>query len=322
MGLFKDMKNGEAISVRLPVVSADVRKTVGQKNYLAITFTDGTDTIEGRWWNYNTANPMPEVNVCYIVSALVSEYQGVKQLNVSNIVKAVDQDLTAFMQTLGIPEAELRAAVAKAILQIEDQGLMKFVAAVYDKYDDILYLAPSAKGVHHVGIGGNIIHSLEVFNIGSDICKSYPNGNISSDLVKAGALLHDIGKAKTYMMTGPIIDYTYDGHLFDHIVLGIEMLESVAAEVALPAFSLKLSLLKHIIASHHGTLEWGSPVTPKFIEAFIVNIADGASATIDTVLSANAKAGEADMTDKVWACGNRPLFTQLYVGGTRDAREE
>jgi len=319
--MISDFKNGEAIIVRLPLVEADVRKTVTKKNFLSAVFTDGTDTIEGKWWDYNIANVMPEKNKVYEVSAIVSEYQNKPQLNINRMTLSLDQDLTPFMKNIGVSRKDLEIAVAKALLQIEDQQLMSFTAFVYDRYADEIYLAPSASGVHHVGMGGNVVHSIEVFNIGSDIVKSYPAANISGDLVKAGALLHDIGKARVYKMTGPVIDYTEIGHLVDHIVEGVSMLRECARHYASresitdPQFFHKINMLEHIIVSHHGVLEYGSPVVPKFIEAHIINRADGISATIDTLLTANTKAGDAEMTDKVWACNNRQHFTQLYVAG-------
>lgn len=314
MGQIADFKNGEAVVVKLAVISADVRKTATKKDYLSVLFTDGSDELEGKWWNYNTANGVPESGKIYDVYGIIGFYQEAKQINLNRITLSEDQDMTPFMKSLGVTKEQLKTAVDTAVAQIRNPELNAFVKFVYQIYEDELYIAPSAKAVHHVGMGGNIVHSIEVFNIGSDICKCYGSECISSDLVKAGALLHDIGKARVYKSDGPFIDYTIDGQLFDHIVIGIEMLNHAANQLTVSsAFLHTLDMLKHIIASHHGKLEYGSPVVPKFIEAHIINIADSASATIDTILTANEKVGQSALTEKVWAANNMKHLTQLYV---------
>ena len=174
----------------------------------------------------------------------------------------------------------------------------------------------SAKAVHHVGIGGNLAHTLEVFNYGLIIAARLINQgrSVNMDLVRAGALLHDVGKAFTYVVTGPVIDYTFEGQLLDHIIIGIKLLEEALAVVD-ETYRDAGILLAHIIASHHGQLEYGSPVTPKFAEAYIVNLADGISASLDTLFTANDKAAKEgkEMTDRLYTLGNREHILQTTL---------
>lgn len=139
---------------------------------------------------------------------------------------------------------------------------------------------------------------------------------VNLDLCIAGGMLHDIGKCQTYKYDGAAVAMTTDGQLLDHIVLGIEIIDKFAEQFQAAGKDLAwLPWLKHIIASHHGELEYGSPVFPLCIEAYLVNLADNASSTLSMIKAANDKAvleGQG-MTDRIYTLHNRPHFLQNAI---------
>jgi 3'-5' exoribonuclease len=317
MGAISNLKVGEQVKIRLFMKACDVRKTNSKppRDYLDATFTDGQDDLNGKMWNYVHVGNLPEQKKCYDIIGTIGEYQGRKQITLTSYTLSADQDTTAFQLSIGVSIDELWAAAMQAIDGISNTKLRDIVLTVYNRYKDILAPATSAKAVHHVGAGGNILHSLEVHNIGCGIFDAYSGQSgyekFSKNLVKAGALLHDIGKAKVYEIEGPAVDYTYVGYVHDHIVAGIQMLLSIDWP---EDYHDLIDLLVHIIASHHGKLEYGSPTTPKFMEAYIVNHADGISATMDALRAANEKVTDGNyVTEKIFSCNNTQHITQAHV---------
>ena len=137
----------------------------------------------------------------------------------------------------------------------------------------------AAKSVHHGYLGGLLEHTVTVGKIGASLCEHYPIAN--KDLVIAGCLLHDIGKVHE-LSPFPENDYTDMGNMLGHIPMGVEMIHDQMKEI--PNFPADLGLLiKHMILSHHGEYEFGSPKRPKTIEAMIVHTADNTDSRIKIV---------------------------------------
>jgi 3'-5' exoribonuclease len=314
-----EMKIGQTITAEVVLAGASIRQTKSNppRDFLNVDLTDGTDTLEGKIWNYDGSKGVPESNKVYSIYGSISEYQGKKQITIQKLDLAVNQDMTPFCCTYFSNLERLAEVVNRHIDKIGDERLRNVTRFIYDSYWDKILHATSAKGVHHVGIGGNAYHSIEVYDIAEKIAEYYQVvrcDDISVDLVRAGALLHDIGKPFVYDINGAVIGYTLNGTLFEHIVNGLAILNQAAQHFD-QSYNETFALLAHIISSHHGKLEYGSPVTPKFVEAYIINYADGISASLDTLLTANDKAikeGKA-MTDKLWTLNNQEHLLQRAV---------
>lgn len=309
----KTMKNGDHISLRMVLTKAEIRKTKTNKPYLQATFSDGTDTVSGNIWDWAAA--LPELGV-YDVSAVAGEYMGKKQLN--NIVMrwSDNQDKSAFGIKYTDDVQGYVTMFNNFLSRIKNETLRNIVADVYSQVTTSFATASSAIGVHHVGAGGNLAHTCEVALLSSTIaCSLQVLGyDINEDLCIAGALLHDIGKIDTYEIDGPAVNMTLDGNMSDHIALGFARLQQSVVAQQHPDIT---RLLGHIILSHHGSKEFGSPVTPKFMEAYVVNYADGISAMMDTLHSYNTKAEEEQrpgiFTERIFTAGNSEHLLQRAV---------
>lgn len=316
---------GQNATLDLILSECSIRKTKTNKDYLQCTLSDGTDTLDGKIWDYNAQQGLPEAKMVYTVAGQVGEYMGKKQITLSSLRISTDQSMSRF-SVIYMPDREhLWKLVMGLIGTIQDETLLKITQGFYSDNKYALLDATSAKGVHHVGFGGNLQHSYEVALLADKICSTlnnelmYEEYNVNRDLCIAGALMHDIGKAWVYDQSTPAIDYNELGRWFDHIVIGLRKLDEwCIQQVDEQGYTFdrrKVEALAHIIASHHGAPEKGSPVYPNFMEALIVSQADSISAALNNILQLNRKA-ERDgksITDKNWTLGNYPMTLQKNV---------
>ncbi len=156
---------------------------------------------------------------------------------------------------------------------------------------------------HHVGRGGLLFHTISVAKVGLNLISSYPE--LNRDLVLTGCLIHDIGKVESYD-TGPAFEYTTEGKLENHIVIGIKMLTRFIDRISNFPKDLE-NVLTHIMASHHGQLEYGSPIVPKIPEAMAVHFAD----EVDAKLRAALDIVE-DLEKNTWSEWHSLLRTDLF----------
>ena len=170
----------------------------------------------------------------------------------------------------------------------------------------------AAKSVHHGFVGGLLEHTLSVVKMCDYFSKQYPA--LNRDLLLTAAMFHDIGKTKE-LSAFPENDYTDEGQLLGHIIIGVQMLEERIA--AMPGFPKKLEHeLIHCILAHHGELEYGSPKKPALIEALALNLADNADAKLETMTEILKGAGD----NMGWLGYNR--FMESNVRRTSDGQEK
>ncbi len=163
---------------------------------------------------------------------------------------------------------------------INDSSLKLFLSQVFKDLLPEYRKTPAAVRHHHVRIGGLLEHSVNVAQIVEWLSNLHILGDMNKDIAIAGALLHDIGKLDTYKSDNYSFSMTHKGKMFDHIVLGIQRFQKLAEKYNLaPEFTDEIV---HIIASHHGKKEWGSPIEPKTLEAIVVHHADVLEAQVDS----------------------------------------
>lgn len=254
------------------------------KPYLTIKLMDRSGEVEGRVWDR-----VEEFSGCFDkddfieVQGKASLYLGKMQLVIQKLKKLDDSqvDLGDYLPVAarGIEDmvAELRDQVASLQTPCFKDLMELFLAdeAFMQGYTS----APAAKAIHHVYLGGLLDHSLSVGRLVDDICRHYPT--VNRDLLLTGALLHDIGKVAE-LCYERAFGYTDAGKLLGHITIGFQMLDSKLAEI--PDFPNDLALLlKHLLLSHHGQYEYGSPKRPKTLEAIILNYLDDLDSKINGI---------------------------------------
>ncbi len=235
------------------------------------------------------------------VQGFIENYRNKNQLKVDHM-ELIDPvqvaiDYADFLPTSTIPPEKLMENIEDLITEHIKYAPWKSFCRKVLNNEDIrrhLLVAPGAKTVHHAYIGGLLEHSLQVARICMSICDVYPNLDRQTLLV--GAIFHDLGKA--WELSGGLInDYTDEGRLLGHIQIGQEKLEPFLKRSKTLDEGLKLHL-KHLIASHHGEFEFGSPTVPKTPEAFVLHYADNMDAKLNIIDQTYA---EMDKTGQEWS---------------------
>lgn len=309
----KDLKNLEGaliFSDNFLVTSKSVLKTNAGKAYLSLTLKDASGEIDGRVWdNVSEISSRFEANDYVQVSGSLVTHLGKHQVKILDLkqVEAEGLDPGDFMPTTKESIDEMWDAYRKLISTIGDEGLRTFLSEFFSS-SDVGYrvkIAPAGKTLHHEFIGGLLEHTLSVAKICDFLAAHYPA--VDRDLLLAGAMLHDIGKIHE-LSYDRAFDYTDEGRLIGHIVIGAEMVSKFEGKMKVLGKEKEM-LLKHIILSHHGELEYGSPKRPKTVEALIVHFVENLDSKVNSFLSVIEKS-EADET---WSDYQRMFNRFLYV---------
>lgn len=295
---------GTDAKLDLLVTSSSLKLTKAKKQYLDMVLTDGVDKISAKHWDW-TSTSKPERNVVVTVEAEVSEWAGSKQLNVRKLTLS-DKDPEDFAPKGDFDLDEYKIKLDELIGGITNSNLQVLVSNIFNDYSTAWDTAPGATGVHHAYLAGTFQHSVDTAMIAKAIAMNVNGCNI--DLCVAGALLHDVGKLFVYELDGSVINYTEYGHLLEHIIGSIMILDKYKTEEN----SELITLLQHIIAAHHGKLEFGSPVTPKFLEAWIVSYADDIDAKANIIQRINKGCND-KFTEKEWTLNNSAMLSQRYI---------
>ena len=247
------------------------------------------------------------------VEGRASLYNGRIQLVVSSIRRVhPDQDrLEGFREDECVlsaprPVDEMWAELTARVAAVADAHLRVLLTRILVDHEAQLREWPAAQVIHHAYRGGFLEHIVKMADVGATIARAY---GANADLVLAGVILHDIGKLQELAYESGAISYTRDGNLLGHIALGLVLVHEAASGVS--GFPLELRAhLEHLVLSHHGSREHGSPVEPKTIEAFILAAVDELDARINQVRRAvQEDAGEGEFT--AW---HKRLGRVLYKG--------
>lgn len=312
----KELNMNELVDITLVVMSAVARETKAKKPYLVLELYDGTDKIMANYWDWSTGN-IPAVNTILDVKAQVTEWQGAKQLNVKSMRTNTTLQLADFAPSSEYDIAETYKQAYELMSEVTDETLRTLALALLEELRTEWITVPGAVSVHHNYTGGTLIHSYGVARKAKALAMVTDGANV--DIATVGGMFHDLGKLYTYRMNGVSVEMTANGKLYEHIFMGAEFLGNFAdghVDMDDPYVYGKVRLLRHIILAHHGHLEYGSPVTPQCIEAYIVHSADSIDATNEQIRVATKNCSEQDIwTEKLWTLSNRPHLTHKYVEG-------
>lgn len=280
------------------------------KTYYSIDLQDKTGMINAKVWDINSGIDHFE-SLDYIkVDGDVTVFQGVPQIRVRRIRRAQEGEYipSDYLPVSGKDIKQMYSELLKFIGSVKNEKLRALLESFF--VEDKAFVKDfcehsAAKSVHHGFVGGLLEHTLSVAKMCDFYCSQYPL--LKRDLLIAAALFHDIGKTKELSLF-PENDYTDDGQLLGHIVMGTEMVGEHIRRI--PGFPDRLAAeLKHCILAHHGEYEYGSPKKPAIIEAVALNFADNTDAKLQTFME--ALSGTKDAND--WLGFNR-LFDSNIRG--------
>jgi len=257
------------------------------KPFLTLVFGTPEGDVEARAWDMGMSS-LPSLDTGDPVSArgTAVSYMERIQLNVERIEKVTTGvDPRKLYPSSHQTEAQLKEQYAGCVKRIRDKKLVSLFSVMEkDKqFMEAFFISPAATTMHHARIGGLMEHSIGVCTLTDAVAEAH--SWLNRDLLIAGSLLHDIGKVREYAITGDF-SFTMEGKLIGHINLGVEMFQSWLQQI--PDFPARLSMdIQHIILSHHGQLEYGSPKLPATPEALVVHFADDLDAKLDMIKDAS-----------------------------------
>lgn len=307
--LIADVSDG-VFEGQIYVVS--VRTATGRtgKDYLTGVCADRSGEVEYKVWDaLGQIVPVLTRGSFVQVRARVGNFQGKKQFNILDASPILSENVQwDLFRSPAPPGLEKSWEELKAILgTLSSPGAKKFLAELWlePELETRFKTYPAAKSVHHAYQGGLLVHCLSILKILDFLCAHYGK-LVNRDLVLLGGLLHDVGKLWE-MNFDFRCEYTLEGQLIGHLVQGVELIDRVNKRSQTGLSDFELLQLKHIILSHHGELEYGSPKLPSTLEAWIVHSVDLLDSKFETFrMAAN------DVDDRGWSPFNRFLDRSVF----------
>lgn len=303
----KDLQ--EHMKLIQPLLVKDVKNGTTNKGapYLSMTLQDKTGTIDAKFWDVKEQDikTIQTGKICMFQFEVLL-YKDNLQLRV-NRVEQVDEtsiDLEQFVISSSHSEQERRQSLEAMIASIQNPIYRKLVEGMLSLVGDKYFTYPAASKIHHGWKGGLSEHSLSMATLADQICEHYPQ--LNRDLLISASLLHDIGK--TEELSGPITtEYTLAGKLEGHISLANAWLSQVAKQLQLEQEEETI-LLHHMILSHHGKLEYGSPVAPMLMEAEALYLIDNMDARLTALKIALDGVKPGQWTSRMFQFENRQFY--------------
>jgi 3'-5' exoribonuclease len=306
-----DIKAGDVVDDVFVLAEKILSQKRDGKNFLNVILSDKTGTLKGVVWD-NVDQIAAAVTSGDFVSirGTVGEYKGTLQLVVkamdvctheavdpSDFLPATSRDIDGMFERLVTITASLTTPYLKKLFDAfwKDEGFVR-------KFKT----APAAKKMHHAYIGGLLEHTLSMTSLADKVAGHY--SGIDRDLLISGAVLHDIGKTDEFEYQFKI-DYTDEGRLLNHIVIGLKMVDEKLSGIEdFPED--QILLLKHMMVSHHGAREFGSPEPPKTIEAVLLNYIDEIDSKVNGIRDFMAS----EDPNETWTSYHRLLERHFYKG--------
>jgi 3'-5' exoribonuclease len=316
--LIKDFKQGETIEQILLITSKSLRNRTTGAPFGHLELRDKSGSINGKVWDNATAllESFKEGDFAQ-GRAQVNSYKNKLELVVNSLlfVSPKQVDLADFLPQSKKDIELLTEQLKESLASVKEPYLAKLLQTFIKDTQLIALLqkTPASIGHHQAYIGGLLEHTLCIIKMARSIAPEYPL--VNPDLLITGAFLHDIGKVREYALKTHF-DKTIEGRLIGHIALGLEMLTEKIGSIK--DFPENLALqLKHLILSHHGELELGSPILPMTLEALVLHYLDNLDAKVSVRLTAleNSSATDSDWAE-VWEDGGKRRIYKQPTGET------
>lgn len=300
------LKEGDRVNDIYLCKQRNVAVTKNGKEYENVIFQDKSGTIDAKIWDPGSEGIEDCDALDYVhVVGDVTSFNNQLQLNVKRIRKVEEDEYNAadYFPVSERDTEEMKNELRGYIASVKNEYLSELLNKIFTEATiDACSKHSAAKSVHHAFIGGLLEHTLSVTKLCEYYTKQYPILNY--DLLISAAMLHDIGKLKE-INAFPTNDYTDEGQLLGHIVMGAQIVGRIADSI--PDFPKNIkNELMHCILAHHGELEYGSPKKPAIIEAVALNFADNTDAKLETM-----KELFAATDDKGWLGFNRLLDSNI-----------
>lgn len=292
------------------IKTAEKKANVKGAAYLDLALCDKKGEINGKLWDYSEL-----VHGVYAPGDLVkirgsiTQFNGNDQLRIEKIRPVNDSDGISAADF--VPSAEysgemMLGQIMNIIGAVKDEELKKLTYALVKDREKELLFWPAAFKLHHAMRGGLLYHTLSIIKLAQGVCSLYPA--VDKDLLMCGIIVHDLCKIDEFDIStaGLATGYSVKGELLGHLVMGAVKIELKAKELGISDDTV--TLLQHMVISHHGEPEFGAAVRPMFLEAEILSQLDTLDATVYEISSAVGDTKQGEFTPRQWALDNRKLY--------------
>ena len=298
----------------LMVRSAEKRKDVKGNDYVDMNLSDRTGEINCKIWNWDPGALAPETGSALKVRGTVQEYNGRLQLRVEkwrNTTAEDPVDMSLLVPCAPRKPEEMMAEIRETLDSFRNEKLRRLTEGMLETAGSDLNWFPAAQRMHHAERSGLLHHTSDMLRLAKGVLEVYPW--LNRDLLLAGVIIHDLGKIEELKSdkAGNVTDYTRSGQLLGHLVRGITTLNRVADRLEIHGETVEL--LEHMLLSHHGESEYGSPKAPMFPEAEMLHWLDMMDARMNTMKSAEDKTPEGAFSEKIFSLDRRvyhPRYTE------------
>lgn len=302
---------GEQIDVYLLVKSVTKGIASNGKPFLTLILQDKTGEIEAKLWDAsledeNTYIPQSIVKVL----GDISNYRGRTQLKIRNIRPANASDhvrVADFLEVAPMKQEDMMEKLTQYIFEMKNPNIQRITRYLLKKYESKFLEYPAATKNHHEFISGLAYHVVSMLDLAKAIVKLYPS--LDADLLYAGIILHDLGKV--IELSGPVsATYTLEGNLLGHISIMVSEISKAAEHLGISGE--EVIILQHLVLSHHGKAEWGSPKPPMVKEAEILHYIDNLDAKMNMMDRALEKVKPGEFTERIFALDNRSFYKPTF----------
>lgn len=296
------------------IKNADVRVAKNGKKFIAFTFQDTSGTLDGKFWDASDdeIKRFETGRVVYLTGKR-EVYQGNPQVKILQLRPAKAEepnDASLYMERAPMQREAMEEEISQTLFEITNPHWNRIVRFLLNQYTKEFFEYPAAKRNHHAFAGGLAYHTTTMLRLGKAIVREYPELNAS--LLYAGIILHDLGKV--IELSGPMsTEYTLIGNLVGHLVLVDEEITKACLALKIDEREEDVVILRHMVLSHHGLLEYGSPVRPRIMEAEILHQIDNLDATMQMLLTSIRQTEPGEYTDRIFGLDNRSFYVPKNI---------
>ena len=301
------LQPGDQVDQYLLIKEAKKGVTTVGKPFMSLVLQDRSGDIEAKLWDTNEEHEtLYHAQAIVKVGGEIHDYRGKNQLRVKQIRPVREEEgitIGDLLPTSSVPKEQLLEELMQYFFQLQNPNISRITRFLVKKYQERLIIYPAATKNHHDYASGLIDHVVSMLKLSEAICDLYPT--LNRDLLYAGVILHDIGKV--IELSGPVgTMYTVEGNLLGHISIMVNEIGQAATELNIEGE--EVMLLQHLVLSHHGKEEWGSPKKPMIQEAEILHYIDNIDAKMNMLTRALDKTKPGEFTERLFPLDNRSFY--------------
>lgn len=300
------------------IKTVEKKTTAKGASYLDMTISDRAGEMNAKLWDYKEPTVKFAVNDFVKVRGTVTVYNDAEQFRVDRIRHVQEADhvkIEDYVESAFLTGEVMLHQIEQVVAAFSDDELRRLVTAVIGEYRETLLYWPAAKNMHHAMRSGLLLHTLSILRLAQGVCEVY--SVLNRDLLFSGVILHDIAKIEEIQSseTGVAAEYTVRGELLGHLVMGAVNIDRIGRAEGISEETL--TLVEHMLISHHGEPEFGAARQPMFPEAEVLSELDLMDARMFVMIKAIEGIGEGNFTSRMWSLENRKLYHHNRGGENR-----